>query len=120
VAQIRIFGGSIGIAASTAILGSKTRTMEGGSVPAEVLAHLASDPSVLSPEQWATIRHVYTAALKEDMIVCCAVLALALIVSLGVYRRNRVPMEEMLKQRYREEHERRRAAAEVVMEEGGK
>ena len=116
VAQVRIFGGSIGIAASTAILGSKTRTMEGGSVPAEVLAHLASDPSALSPDQWSTIRRVYTDALREDMIVCCAVLALAMLITLGVYRRNRVSMEEMMQQRYREETERRRASAQVALE----
>ncbi len=119
VAQIRIFGGSIGIAASSAILGSKTRAMEGGNVPPEALANLTSDPSALSPEQWATIRQVYTAALREDMIVCCGVLAAAMVVTLGVYQRNRVSMEDMMKQRYREEHERRRAAAELAMEEGG-
>ncbi|KAH6856497.1 major facilitator superfamily domain-containing protein [Chaetomium sp. MPI-CAGE-AT-0009] len=111
VAQVRIFGGSIGIAASSAILGAKTRgELAGGELPPEVLAHLASDPSALSPEQWGSIRRVYTDALREDMIVCCAVLAAAMVVTLGVYRRNRVSMPEMMKQRYREEAERRRAA----------
>lgn len=113
MAQIRIFGGSIGIAASSAILGSKTRAL---TVPPEALAHLASNPSALSPDQWALIRTVYTEALREDMIVCCAVLAVAMVVTLGVYRKNRVSMEEMIKMRYREEGERRRASAIIMME----
>lgn len=86
-------------------------------MPPEALAHLASDPSALSPEQWGLIREVYTDALREDMIVCCAVLAAAMLVTLGVYRKNRVSMEEMIKTRHREEGERRRASAIMIMEE---
>jgi hypothetical protein len=115
VAQVRIFGGSIGIAASSAILGAKTRSeMAGSSVPPEMLAHMASDPSALPPDQWTLVRRVYTDALKEDMIVCCAVLAAAMVCTLGIYRRNAVSYEEMMKQRYREEGERRRAAPEAA------
>ncbi|KAK4126071.1 MFS general substrate transporter [Parathielavia appendiculata] len=109
VAQVRVLGGSIGIAASSAILGAKTQS----DMPPEALAHLASDPSALAPEQWAAIRMTYTEALREMMIVCCAILALAMVCTLGVYRRNRVSMEEMYQQRYREEAERRRAAVDV-------
>jgi hypothetical protein len=109
MAQVRIFGGSIGIAASSAILGANIRSgMVGSSVSPEMMAHLASDPSALPPDQWALVRRVYTDALKEDMIVCCAVLAAAMLCTLGVYRRNTVSLEEMMKQRYREEGERRR------------
>ncbi|KAL2135894.1 hypothetical protein VTI74DRAFT_6493 [Chaetomium olivicolor] len=112
IAQVRVFGGSIGVAASSAILGTKTRAaLAGGSPPPDVLARLASDPSSLPAEQWALIKRVYTEALREDMIVSCAVLAAALLFTLGIYRRNRMSMEDMLKQRYREEEERRRAAA---------
>ncbi|KAL2016161.1 hypothetical protein VTK56DRAFT_4129 [Thermocarpiscus australiensis] len=111
IAQVRILGGSIGIAASSAVLGAKTRGELGdGSVSPELLAHLASDPASFSPEQWAGIRRVYTDALREDMIVCCAVLAAAVVCTLGIYRRGRVSIEEMLKQRHRAEGERRRAA----------
>lgn len=80
-------------------------------MPPEMLAHMASDPSALPPDQWALVRRVYTDALKEDMIVCCAVLAAAMVCTLGIYRRNAVSYEEMMKQRYREEAERRRRAA---------
>ncbi|KAK4103559.1 hypothetical protein N658DRAFT_547806 [Parathielavia hyrcaniae] len=109
VAQVRILGGSLGIAASSAILGARTQS----DMPPEALAHLASDPSALDPGQWAAIRTTYTEALREMMIVCCAVLALAMVCTLGLYRRDRVSMEEMYQQRYREEAERRRAAVDV-------
>ncbi|KAK3904946.1 hypothetical protein C8A05DRAFT_42045 [Staphylotrichum tortipilum] len=110
MAQVRIFGGSIGIAASSAILGSKSRAqLATGALPAEAFTHLAANPAALSPGQWAAIRQVYTDALKEDMIVCCAVLAAAMVVTLGAYRKNRVSMEEMIKQRYIEEAKRRRS-----------
>ncbi|KAK4152772.1 hypothetical protein C8A00DRAFT_44201 [Chaetomidium leptoderma] len=111
MAQVRIFGGSIGIAASSAILSAKTAELVGGSIPPEALANLESDPSAMSPDQWALIRRVYTDALKQDMIVCCAVVAVAMVCTLGIYQRNRVSMEDMMKQRYREESERRKAAA---------
>ncbi|KAK4042822.1 NADP-dependent 3-hydroxy acid dehydrogenase [Parachaetomium inaequale] len=70
VAQVRIFGGSIGIAASSAILGAKTRDgLAGGSVPPEMLARLESDPSALSEEQWASVRRVTmsTAAMTKRL-----------------------------------------------------
>lgn len=117
MAQIRIFGGSIGIAASSAILGTKSRAqLATGDLPAEALANLTANPAALSPGQWVAIRRVYTDALKEDMIVCCAVLAVAMVVTLAVYRKNRIPMEDMIKQRHVEEGERRRSQAISQME----
>lgn len=77
-----------------------------------MLAHMSSSgPGAVSAEQWAVVRKVYTDALREDMIVCCAVLAAATLVTLGVYKRGRVSMEEMMAQRYREEAERRRGSS---------
>jgi hypothetical protein len=112
MAQVRIFGGSIGIAASSAILGAKTRAaLAGSGVPPAALAQMATDPWSLPPEQWALVRRIYTDALREDMLVCCGVLAAAVLFALGVYRRDRMSMEDMMKLRYREEAERRRAAA---------
>ncbi|KAJ4300265.1 hypothetical protein N0V88_002937 [Collariella sp. IMI 366227] len=119
VAQVRVLGGSIGIAASSAILGTKMNEVMGGaSPPPEVLARVVNDPKGMPPEQWAVIKKVYTQALREDMIVCCAVMGAALVVTLGVYRKRALSLEQMMKERYREEDERRRAADEKV--EGGK
>lgn len=115
---MRILGGSLGIAASSAILGGKTRRdLTGASaLSPEALSHLASGPGAVDEEQWALIRRVYTDALKEDMIVCCAVLGAAMVVTLGVYRRGRLSMQETMAQRHREEAQRRRSAATEAAE----
>ncbi|KAK3318584.1 major facilitator superfamily transporter [Apodospora peruviana] len=112
VAQVRILGGSIGIAASSAILGVNTRSELAGVLPAEQLSHLASVTSSLSPEQQGAVRHAYTSALREDMIVCCAVLALGTVCTLGAYRRNRLPIADQVREQHRQEEERRRAVRE--------
>ncbi|KAK3379897.1 major facilitator superfamily transporter [Lasiosphaeria ovina] len=112
VAQVRILGGSIGIAASSAILGVKSKAaVEAGAVSASQLSHVSSEAASVSPEQWAVIRGVYTDTLKEGMTVGCIVLAAGVVASLFVYSRSRVPIEEKFRQRYREEAERRQRTA---------
>ncbi len=44
------------------------------------------------------------------MIVCCAVLAVGLVLTIGVYRRNRLTVEEQQRQRYIAERGRREAS----------
>lgn len=90
----------------------------GGSVSPEVLAQLASDPASFSPAQWAVVRRVYTNALREDMVICCAVLAAALVCTLGVYRRGRLSMHEMSERRRLHEAERRRGHVGVAGRDG--
>jgi len=111
VAQIRIWGGSIGIAASSAILSVKSeahfRADAEGLVNPEMLV-LQQDS--LTEEQWQAIRRMYTAALKQDMIVCCGVTALALIFTLGIYRRNRVSIQDQQRNKVMEERQRVLAA----------
>ncbi|KAK3944844.1 MFS general substrate transporter [Diplogelasinospora grovesii] len=113
IAQVRILGGSIGIAASSAILGVKKRTQLPGIVSPQQLANLAAVGPTLSPDQLGAIRRVYTDALRVDMIVCCGVLALGIVFSLGVYRRNRLSPMEQSRKRIIEERERKRRLAEV-------
>ncbi|KAK3353521.1 major facilitator superfamily transporter [Lasiosphaeria hispida] len=105
ISQVRILGGSIGIAASSAVLGTKIRSS--GSAGAEQLSHSGSGVGVLSPELQAAIRTAYTDALHEDMIVCCAVVAVGVLCAAGVWRRNRLPLQEQLKERYDIEAQRR-------------
>ncbi|KAK1755992.1 NADP-dependent 3-hydroxy acid dehydrogenase [Echria macrotheca] len=81
VAQVRVLGGSIGIAASSAILGTKLDARLRGVVDPGQLAHSARGISDLSPEQQLAVREVYTDALWEDMVVCSALSALALLKS---------------------------------------
>lgn len=109
IAQIRILGGSIGIAASSAVLGVKTNSELAGVLSKEQLAHLASTMSNLAPAQKETVRHAYTEALREDMIICCAVSVLGLVFALGVYSRTRLSIPEAGKKHILEEIERKRA-----------
>jgi hypothetical protein len=118
IAQVRILGGSIGIAASSAILGVKKRTQLPGIVSPQQLANLAAVGPTLSPDQLGAIRRVYTDALRVDMIVCCGVLALGVVFSLGVYRRNRLSPMEQSRKRITEERERKRRLAEVKADAG--
>ncbi|KAH8880614.1 major facilitator superfamily transporter [Thozetella sp. PMI_491] len=110
LSQARIMGGSIGIAASSAILGVKTRSELAGVLTRDQLVDLAHSVATLTPEQHAAVRVAYTDAFREDMIICCAVLAASLFVSLGIYRKNRLSVAEQQRQRYANERARREAA----------
>ncbi|KAK3390892.1 major facilitator superfamily transporter [Podospora didyma] len=111
IAQVRIFGGSIGIAASSAILGVKTQKLASILPPGGVARATSGGPSPTTQEQWEAIRSIYTDAFREDMIVCCAVLAGGIVCALGVYRRNRKSMAEVFRDRYIEEAKRRRESS---------
>ncbi|KAK0629943.1 major facilitator superfamily transporter [Bombardia bombarda] len=110
IAQVRILGGSLGIAASTAILAVEMRSDIASVVSLEQLSNPASAVWTLSPEQSDAIRTVYTNSFHRAMIACCGVLVFGMICTLGIYRRNRLSIEELHKERYREERERRGGA----------
>ncbi|KAB5540429.1 hypothetical protein GE09DRAFT_1004881, partial [Coniochaeta sp. 2T2.1] len=120
IAQMRILGGSIGIAASSAILGVKTRNQLSGILSPSQLRGLAGQMSTLTPEQATAVRVAYTDALKEDMVVCCAVLAVGFFLTCGVYRQSRLSLAARHQQQLAEEHTRHAAAAgeNVVVGEG--
>ncbi|KAK0672678.1 major facilitator superfamily domain-containing protein [Cercophora samala] len=113
VAQFRILGGSIGIAVSSAILGGKLRSAVDNTskMPSLILAHIATSAKegkdTLTDNDWAAIRKVYTSALREDMMVCCGVLAAGVVCSLFVYRRYWLTTGEIMELRYEEEQDRR-------------
>ncbi|KAK3991388.1 major facilitator superfamily transporter [Cladorrhinum sp. PSN332] len=117
LAQVRILGGSVGIAASSALLAAKAKEVLGaGALNPELLTHIASDPTshpgvTISTEQWTQIRDVYTAAIKNDMVACCAVLGFGALCSLMIYRRHRKPVDEMMRLRVVNEAARQQALA---------
>ncbi|KAK4215687.1 major facilitator superfamily transporter [Rhypophila decipiens] len=112
IAQVRILGGSLGIACSSAVLG--VELTDNGRLSQllspEQLAHLASTMSegVLSEEQKNAVRVAYTDALWEDMVISCAVAGLGLLFALGVYRKGRLTIEESLARHVGGEEERKR------------
>ncbi|KAK4230038.1 putative transporter C3H1.06c [Podospora fimiseda] len=117
LAQIRILGGSIGIAASSALLAAKAKEVLGpGALNPEAFAHMSSTPTshtdvTITPEQWTSIRNVYTLAIRNDMVVCCAVLGVGALCSSMIYRRDRKPVEEMMRLRVENEVARQQALA---------
>jgi MFS-type transporter involved in bile tolerance (Atg22 family) len=106
-AQLRILGGSIGIAASTAIQASYSRSQLSGILAPEQLANLAGQATTLSATEYAAVRVAYTDALRLMMKVCCAVLAGALVLSSATYSRDRMNLEATMNQRNLEEEQRR-------------
>lgn len=46
------------------------------------------------------MRKAYTDALHQDMIVCCALLAVAVLMPLGVYRKNRQSVLQQQRERH--------------------
>ncbi|TVY40402.1 Efflux pump, partial [Lachnellula subtilissima] len=93
IAQVRILGGSLGIAASTSILGLSQR---------QHLSHLDA----------------YADAFSADMKVAAIVAGAAVLATVVTYRRERVDVQARVRERVVEEGVRRRALAEMEVEGG--
>ncbi|KAJ9155023.1 Major facilitator superfamily transporter [Pleurostoma richardsiae] len=106
LAQVRILGGSLGIAASSAILGVRQRADLAGEVP---LSALQGDQHGLSPEQLRLVRATYNDVFTETMKVCAVVAGIGILFALGTFRHNRLTPEEQRKAQVRAEVERRKA-----------
>ncbi|KAI1176682.1 major facilitator superfamily transporter [Nemania sp. FL0916] len=103
VAQVRVFGGSLGIAASSAIVQKFLRIQLGES-------STQAGAGSLTPSTLAGTRRAYVDAFREDMQVCTAVAGVALLWALGTYSRKRVSLAEHRERQAKEEIERREAA----------
>ncbi|KAI0450863.1 major facilitator superfamily transporter [Xylaria acuta] len=104
VAQVRVFGGSLGIAASSAILGVSLQAAQVGGAP---IASVEGGGADLAPSDLAAIRSAYADAFREDMRVCAIIAGIALLWALGTYSRKRLNRTERREQQAREETERR-------------
>ncbi|KAK6852583.1 hypothetical protein PG995_011134 [Apiospora arundinis] len=110
LAQVRILGGSMGIAASSAILGRHLIDIVDPGKLASIEHHREEFPV----EQLLAIRRAYSDAFNEDMRVCTIVSAVGLVLACAVWTRGRQSMAEMRKQSLVEEVERRRAVNTVA------
>ncbi|KAI0466444.1 major facilitator superfamily transporter [Xylaria cf. heliscus] len=110
VAQVRVFGGSLGIAASSAILGVSLQAQLGGSVTPQQIASVQGGSADLAPSDLAAIRTAYADAFREDMRVCAIIAGIALLWAVGTYSHKRINRTERRKQQVREETERRMIA----------
>ncbi|GAP83616.1 putative major facilitator superfamily transporter [Rosellinia necatrix] len=110
VAQVRVFGGSLGIAASSAILGLSLQAEVGGRVRPQQIALAEGGGGGLAPGDLAAIRRAYADAFREDMRVCTIIAGIALLWALGTYTRKRLSHAEQREQQVKKEMERRKAA----------
>lgn len=113
--QFRILGGSLGIAASSAILGVKQRAELAGIVSQQQLASLSAGDSGLTPAQYDAVRQAYADAFTQDMKVSAIVVSIGLLFTFGVYRRNRLTIEKQREAQIAEEQAWRRASRTPVL-----
>ncbi|MCJ1247064.1 hypothetical protein MMC30_004275 [Trapelia coarctata] len=97
VAQVRVLGGSIGIAVSTAILNMSQRAQLTGVLTNSELATLAAPTVTLTLEQMLAFRNTSAAAFTETLRVCIAVAGLGALFTLGTWSRHPVDMSERRK-----------------------
>ncbi|KAI1265897.1 major facilitator superfamily transporter [Xylariaceae sp. FL1019] len=96
VAQVRVLGGSLGIAATSAILGATLQSQIGAFVTAdEISALVAGDGIGMDSNQLTAIRKAYSNAFREDMEVCAIISGVAILSAIGTYSRNRSNWKRM-------------------------
>lgn len=107
VAQARLLGGSLGIAASSAILGVNQRRLLTGLISQSELASLQTSAESFSPQQLQALRLAYSDAFRETMQVCTAVSGLAMLVALSSFRRKPLWTVQQRRKEQAEEEEKR-------------
>lgn len=115
IAQVRMLGGSIGIAASTAILGVKQRQqlLDTALLNLVQLQSLADSMPHLSPAQNFAIRQAYTDAFNETLVVSSVISGVALLATAGGWQKHPVTMEDRRRQQFQNEAARQRQLGEV-------
>ena len=91
VNQARIFGGTVGLAASTIILNIRLWNDLRPIMSSEQLTALRQSLSyipLLSPEQQAAVSHAFAASFDDQMRYCTYVAAACVIISLFTFSRN--------------------------------
>jgi hypothetical protein len=121
MAQVRMLGGSIGIAASTAILGVRQRQqlLETGLVSPTQMGSLAEAMRSLSPAQVFAIRQAYTDAFNETLVVCSVIGGIALLVTIGGWQKHPLTMKNRRQQQFQNEAVRQKQLEEARVEAAG-
>ncbi|EPE26442.1 MFS general substrate transporter [Glarea lozoyensis ATCC 20868] len=107
IAQVRVLGGSIGIAASTAILGVNEHRSLSNMVTSQQLATLQDSLPHMTPEQVHAVKQAYSDAFAESMKVCAALGGMGVLASLVCWRRNPVEFNVRRKEQIEEDRVRR-------------
>ena len=86
MAEVRVLGGSIGIAASSAIVGVRIKDQV-GTLKDNWLPSPGGADGDLTPTQQIAVQQAYSDAFNEGMRICAIIGALALLVSLVMLSR---------------------------------
>lgn len=121
IAQARVLGGSLGIAASTAILGVMQARYLSGLVSPSDLAILHSSSASFAPAQLLAVRKAYSDSFSESMKVCAAVSGACVLVTLLTYRKRPMVIMERRREQVEEYVElMAREGREMAMKEARK
>ncbi|KAL2072915.1 hypothetical protein VTL71DRAFT_10239 [Oculimacula yallundae] len=102
IAQARVLGGSIGIAASTAILSKMRYRYLSSLLSPSQISLLESSSRTLSQAQHLAVRAAYSSAFSESMKVCAAVSGACVLATLVTYRKKPMVIMERRGEQVRE------------------
>ncbi|KAI5457203.1 major facilitator superfamily domain-containing protein [Mariannaea sp. PMI_226] len=108
MSQVRLLGGSLGIATSTALMHQKITKYLTGVLTPQQLQTLGGDAH-LNQSQLDAVRFAYAESFQTDMKVAVSVAAAGLVVTLGAYRRQRLLIQDQRDELIANEGARRRA-----------
>ncbi|KAF5984660.1 major facilitator family transporter [Fusarium bulbicola] len=109
LSQVRLLGGSLGIAASSALLNEKSSKYLSGVLTAYEQATIGGSNTHLTSAQWSAVRYTYADAFQVEMKIATVVAACSVISAFGAFRKGRLLIAEQRKIIVREEEDRRRA-----------
>ncbi|KAF4971180.1 hypothetical protein FSARC_1902 [Fusarium sarcochroum] len=111
LSQVRLLGGSLGIASSSALLNQKSVEYLTGVLTPYEQATVGGSDTHLSNSQWMAVRYTYAEAFKMEMKVATALAACAVLVTFGAFRKQRLLIDEQRAAVVAEEAARRRGQA---------
>lgn len=117
LAQLRILGGSLGIAASTLFVQTQSSKHLVGILPSHEIADVEGIEGDLSTEQLRAVHKAYSKAFQLGMATAAGVSGAAVLVALFAYQRTRSTMREKREILVREEKARREAQVTCSVEE---
>ncbi|KAM0285865.1 hypothetical protein ACHAO9_008457 [Fusarium lateritium] len=94
LSQVRLLGGSLGIAASSALLNEKSSSYLAGVLTPYEQATVGGSGTHLSNAQWSAVRYTYADAFKVEMKIATAVAACSVISAFGAFRKQRLLIAE--------------------------
>ncbi|RMJ14653.1 hypothetical protein BHE90_008974 [Fusarium euwallaceae] len=112
LSQMRLLGGSLGIATSSALLNQRIIEYLSGTLTPFEIATIGGPDSHLSDSQWAAVRYTYSEAFRVDMKVATGISALGVISTIGAFQKHRLLVAEQRAALVREEAARRQAQSD--------